>query len=144
MKILSLATKEKPRSAMKLIESGTISSEKGLNNDARGRAGNRQVTILSAQQWAIACEELDTSLPWTLRRANILIDDYQFDASSVGKIVKIGDVQLRITEETDPCHRMDEQHAGLTKSLQPDWRGGVCCKVLQGGEIRIGDTVTII
>jgi MOSC domain-containing protein YiiM len=38
---------------------------------------------------------------------------------------------------------MDEQHQGLTAALQPDWRGGVACRVLNDAEIRIGDPVAV-
>ena len=78
-----------------------------------------------------------------MRRANLLIDGVEFDASFVGKRVRIGEAELEITEETDPCSRMDAQHAGLTAALEPEWRGGVCCKVLKGGDIQIGDRVEI-
>jgi MOSC domain-containing protein YiiM len=52
-------------------------------------------------------------------------------------------VRLRITGEVDPCSRMDEQYPGLTKALQPEWRGGISCTVLQGGPVALGDTVTL-
>ena len=55
--------------------------------------------------------------------------------------MRIGAVELVVTEETDPCSRMDEQHLGLTEALTPDWRGGVCCDVVKPGAIRIGDQV---
>ena len=45
--------------------------------------------------------------------------------------------------ETDPCSRMDEQHAGLRDALTPDWRGGVCCRVIAGGNVAVGDEVRL-
>jgi MOSC domain-containing protein YiiM len=36
---------------------------------------------------------------------------------------------------------MDEQCPGLKRALQPDWRGGVSCTVLQGGAVALGDEV---
>ena len=38
---------------------------------------------------------------------------------------------------------MDEEAEGLRETLIPDWRGGVGCRVLQGGEIAVGDAVRI-
>jgi MOSC domain-containing protein YiiM len=38
---------------------------------------------------------------------------------------------------------MEEQCAGLKAALQPDWRGGVCCRVLRGGAVAIGDSVSL-
>jgi MOSC domain-containing protein YiiM len=39
---------------------------------------------------------------------------------------------------------MEEAHAGLKRALTPDWRVGVCCRVLSGGLISVGDTVQLI
>jgi len=38
---------------------------------------------------------------------------------------------------------MDEASPGLREALEPDWRGGVCCRVLKGGLIAVGDEVTL-
>ena len=38
---------------------------------------------------------------------------------------------------------MDEAEPGLMAALKPDWRGGVCCRVIQGGEITRDMPVTI-
>ena len=39
---------------------------------------------------------------------------------------------------------MDAQHQGLTQALVPDWRGGVCCRVIADGRIKVGDKMMII
>ena len=49
---------------------------------------------------------------------------------------------LEVTYPTTPCARMDEARAGL-RALHPEWRGGVTCKVLEGGRVAIGDNVTV-
>ncbi len=139
--IKAIAIKPKARAQMQLVDDVEISVERGLDGDFRGPQRGRQVTLLSEPAWQQVCRELDTELPWTTRRANLLIDDVAFDPSFVGKTVRIGEVELVVTEETDPCSRMDEQHQGLTEALTPDWRGGVCCDVVKPGAIRVGDDV---
>ena len=125
------------------IDSVEITCEQGVVPDTRGKPGKRQVTVLSLESWLIACAELGAELPWTTRRANILISGITFSAEDVGKILQIGDVCLQITVETDPCNRMDKQHQGLTAALTPEWRAGVCCRVLSGGQIQINDQVLL-
>jgi MOSC domain-containing protein YiiM len=39
---------------------------------------------------------------------------------------------------------MQEAYRGLLGALHPNWRGGVTCKVLHGGEIRIGDAASVV
>jgi len=126
---------------MQLIDSAQVSVTDGILGDFRGPQRGRQVTILSESAWQQACTELDAELPWTTRRANLLVDDIEFDASYVGHSVRIGKVELLVTEETNPCSRMDEQHPGLTAALTANWRGGICCDVVQPGDIKIGDQV---
>ena len=127
---------------MQSIDSAQVSVDNGILGDFRGSQQGRQITILSESDWSKACAEIGAELPWTTRRANLLVDDIEFDASFVGKTVHIGDVELIVTEETDPCTRMDEQHQGLTAALEPDWRGGICCNVVKSGEIKIGDKIS--
>ena len=139
--IRAIAIKKRSRQPMQTIDSAQISVENGIVGDFRGTQRGRQITILSENQWRKACAEVDADLPWTTRRANLLVDDVEFDESWVGKKIRIGEVELVVTEETDPCSRMDEQHRGLTAALMPEWRGGVCCNVVKPGHIAVGDGV---
>ena len=81
-------------------------------------------------------------MPWTARRANLLVRGVELPKAA-GAVIAIGDVRLQVMLETDPCSRMEEQCPGLREALTPDWRGGVCCRVLTGGTVSAGDVVTI-
>ena len=131
------------RATMEEIESASVSIQSGIDGDYRGEVKGRQVTILASQDWQAACTEVGTALPWTIRRANLLVDDVIL-LRSAGARIKIGDCVLEITGETDPCERMDEQHAGLRRALVPSWRGGCTCDVISGGDIQVGDSAEII
>lgn len=139
--IKAIAIKNRPRVAMQVIDSAQVTVANGILGDFRGTQQNRQITLLSESAWHKACAEVGFELPWTTRRANLLVDDVEFDASYVGKTVRIGDVELRVTEETYPCSRMDAQHQGLTAALTTEWRGGICCNVIKAGNIKVGDQV---
>jgi MOSC domain-containing protein YiiM len=58
-----------------------------------------------------------------------------------GQLLAIGQAVLEVTQETQPCSVMEAAHRGLRRALKPEWRGGVCCRVVKGGWIRIGDAV---
>ena len=60
-----------------------------------------------------------------------------------GARLSVGDAILEVTMETKPCQMMDRARKVCARALQPDWRGGVCCNVVAGGAIRIGDAVSI-
>ncbi len=141
-KLVGIAIRGQSRASMQSLDSANVTAERGVEGDFRGRPGNRQVTVLSREAWETACGELGQDLDWTIRRANLLVEGVALPQEPGGEI-EIGDVLLKVCGETDPCARMDEQVAGLTAALLPDWRGGVCCQVLRGGGVAIGSAVRV-
>mgnify|MGYP001261616413 FL=1 len=141
--LIGIARRSKKRAAMQELKQTLVGEAFGVEGDLRGKPGKRQVTVLSLESWRQACEAAGADLPWTTRRANLLVEGLLFDKKMVGQILSIGDVQLQITKETVPCFRMDEAHDGLQEALASHWRGGVCCRVLKGGHVQVGDTVHI-
>lgn len=127
---------------MQLLERAEIRSSTGVAKDFRGRPGDRQVTVVTSRAWRDACAALGREVEWTLRRANLLVDGIDLPRS-VGAVLCIGSAELLVTGETAPCSRMDEQSPGLTAALQPDWRGGVTCRVLRAGTVALGDRVSV-
>lgn len=141
-RLLAIAYKTKPRQPMTLIDAGEIDVARGVENDARGRAEDRQVTIVFEEDWRAACADLGEQVPWTHRRANLLVTGFA-NPRCAGGVIRIGEAVLDITGETEPCSLMDKQHKGLRAALSPDWRAGLTTRVRQGGAIRIGDAVTL-
>ena len=141
--IKAIAIKSTSRAPMQTIDDAEVTVEKGISGDFRGSAKDRQITILAESSWLKACETVDSDLPWTTRRANLLIDAMEFSATDIGRKVTVGDVELEITQETNPCALMDQQLQGLKSALTPAWLGGASCKVLKAGSIKVGDRVEI-
>ena len=141
-RLVSIARRNGKRAPMESLDSTRITGEAGVVGDFRGRPGKRQVTVLASEDWQAACSDIGRTLPWTARRANLLIEGVALPRQA-GKRLIIGDVVLEITGELDPCSRMDEASEGLREALVPDWRGGVTCRVLAGGDVGIGDAVRV-
>ena len=138
--LLGIAIREISRSPMIPLDRADVTTGAGVVGDFRGRPGSRQVTVLSREAWQIACDEIGQSLQWTVRRANLFVEGIELPTRR-GSQIRIGQVVLEICGETDPCGRMDAQVPGLTAALTPNWRGGICCRVITGGEVRVGDAV---
>ncbi len=141
-KVVAIARRASSRASMEELEAIGVSVDAGVDGDLRGGPGERQVTILTREGWQAACDDVGEALPWTTRRSNILIENLRVEGK-LGRTVRIGDLTLAITGECDPCSRMEEQQAGLRQALAVDWRGGVTCRVLTGGSIRVGDPVEL-
>ncbi|WP_236697124.1 MOSC domain-containing protein [Sphingomonas sp. Leaf257] len=146
-RLAGIARHALPKGPMEVIDTATVTLEGGVEGDVRGRVkpggrGRRQVTLIERADWDAALAEIDRDIPWQERRANLLVED--FDLPQIpGTRLRIGTVLLQITMECDPCHRMDAIADGLQAALTPDWRGGVCTRVIEGGTIRIGDNIRI-
>ena len=141
-RLAGIARRDEKRAPMQTLEQADVSDQTGVAQDSRGKPGGRTVTVISASAWREVCAELGQDIPWTTRRANLLVDDIDLPRSA-GPVIEVGEVRLQVMVEVNPCSRMDEQVAGLTAALTPAWRGGVGCTVLQGGSIAIGDPVTV-
>lgn len=141
-KLIGIAIKQKKRAPMQTLDRAFISLDKGVENDFRGKQSKRQVTVMSQKAWQDANATLDANLPWTTRRANLLVDELELE-NTIGNTITIGDVVLLITQETDPCERMTEAATGLFDALKQQWRGGVCCRVIREGQVKLGDEVVL-
>jgi MOSC domain-containing protein YiiM len=137
-----------PKAPMELVEAVEVTVDGGIHGDFRGAVkpggrGRRQVTLIERDDWDAAMAEVGHTIPWQERRANLLIEG--LDLPQVpGVRLRIGsDVVVEVTRETDPCERMEALAPGLRAALTPDWRGGVCTRVKQGGHIALGDEIRI-
>ncbi len=133
---------------MELVDEVAVMADAGLEGDDKGlKFPRRGVTLLAREDWQAAIDELadlagPVPLPWTARRANLLVEGVRLPAVR-GAIILVGTVRLEVTAETWPCRRMEQTHPGLMKALASDARGGVTCRVVEGGIVHIGDEAVV-
>lgn len=134
---------------MEPIGSGRITTDAGLEGDHKGlKFPRRRITVMTLEAWEAALAELNdlagpVPLPWTARRANLLVQGVRLPRA-LGGVVRVGPVILEVTYPTQPCVRMEEAHRGLLKALHPEWRGGITCAVREGGTVTLGDEVAVL
>ncbi len=141
-RLIGIARASERMAPLEELQQTTVSVEAGVDGDARGRSQGRQVTILFREGWEDACREARANLHWTARRANLYVEGFE-RPRAIGGRLRVGDVVLEVTEETAPCALMERTQAGLRDAMRPDWRGGVCCDVVSGGGIAVGDHVDL-
>jgi MOSC domain-containing protein YiiM len=144
-RLIGIARRDRRRAPMQETDEGLITSAAGLAGDFKGaKYRRRQITVLAMEAWQAALAEIAQSgLPWTARRANLLVEGVELPRAA-GGVLRIGAVQLEVTGQTYPCSRMEEAQAGLLSALAKDWRGGVTCRVLEGGPVALGDAVEVL
>ena len=138
-RIENLWTKRAHRGPMDSVYEATLVAGQGLLGSV-GRSRRRQVTLLAREAWASATADVGHDPGPASRRANMLISGIEL-ARTRGQVLRVGGCRIAIGGELTPCERMDEATPGLRAALQPNWRGGVFGEVLEGGTVRVGDTV---
>ncbi len=130
---------------MQPLEEAHVEVGGGVAEDLPPRAVKRGVTFLSRTQWDETMQVAGADLPWSARRANVLVEGTDRLEPWIGKTIQIGnDVQIEILNETKPCSVMDGLHAGLREIMEADCRGGVYGRVLVAGILRSGDAIAFI
>jgi MOSC domain-containing protein YiiM len=140
-RLAAIAMKSKPRGPMQELLRAKVSLQAGIEGDFRGSTNGRQITIVFAEDWRAAIADIDPAAPWTLRRANLLLEGIG-NPKTPGGVLAVGPLLLLVTGETTPCSVMERQRAGLREALKSDWRGGVTAQVMSEGEISVGDPVS--
>jgi hypothetical protein len=73
--LIDIAFRTTSKASMQTCNQANVSLAKGVEQDFRGSSKKRQVTVLSTVDWQQVCKEMDADLPWTTRRANLLVDE---------------------------------------------------------------------
>jgi MOSC domain-containing protein YiiM len=146
-RLIGIARRAVRRAPMETLERGLIGVDFGLEGDQKGRKHeSRRITVLAREDWEAALAALPPeggASPWTTRRANLFVEGIRLPRA-VGGVIQIGPVVLEVTGETNPCHLMEEALPGLLSALTPEWRGGVTCRVLEGGEVALGQPAEVL
>ena len=152
-RLRGIARHDRPHGPIETIGQVAVTAAEGVHGDIRGAVAStkktrrRQVSLIEAECWAAALDDLGVAEherpPWFSRRANLLVEGLRLPREA-GKVIAIGaTLRIETTVETEPCERMDALLPGLKAAMMPDWRGGVCGRVLTDGEIAVGDEVRI-
>ena len=110
----------------------------------QGLAGDIHADALSPRQILIASRQAYQSLglPFNSLRENLLVD---FDTSSLvsGTVLQVGkDVRLWLTFQCEACGHLNNHSPNLSRVIKS--HRGILARVLTGGVIQEGDTVTTL
>lgn len=135
---------------METLDHARVTVAEGVHGDFRGGLAatkptrRRQVTVLEAECWRAALNEVAAPLDWHQSRRNLLVEGAALPRQKDMRLRIGASLVLEVTGECDPCERMDALCRGLRAAMTPDWRGGLTTRVIEDGEIEIGDEVTIL
>ena len=108
----------------------------GLEGCAHANPPRREVMCVSAEHLASVDVE-----PGAVRE-NLTVEGADVQQWPIGQRVRAGEAEFEITMVCDPCHRMDELRDGLRAEL--DGKRGMLARVVESGEVAVGDDVTLV
>ena len=118
-------------------------ADSGLDGDRYAKAGgDRQVTLIQAEHLEAVASMLDLpELDPARVRRNIVVRGINLLALK-DKRFRIGDALLEPTGKCHPCSFMEEElGAGGYNAMRG--HGGITARVIESGEIAVGDTVAV-
>ncbi len=129
------------RADIQVVESVCLDPTSGVVGDRySGRSGSRHVTLIQRENLAAIAAHLglDKVVPEQLRR-NIVVSGINLLALK-DRPFRLGGALLEMTGDCHPCSRMEEIFGpGGYNAVRG--HGGITARVLQGGEVRLGDAL---
>ncbi|MCF8205161.1 MAG: MOSC domain-containing protein [Methylotenera sp.] len=146
-RVEALVVRGQPRERARNIEQTVALAGIGLADDRLGRRGEaelstRQVTLIQHEHLPlIAALARSAPLdPVDLRR-NIVVSGINLLALKKARL-RVGEAVLEIVGPCAPCSRMEEV-IGPGGYAAMRGHGGMTARILEGGAIRVGDTVSV-
>lgn len=147
-RVIAIARRAGPHAPMEELAAAMVTPQSGVEGDHRGTARGarrRQLTLLDRADWdAATARTAAGTAPWTVRRANLLVEGMALPRAPGARLRLGADCVVEITGQCDPCARMDAQLPGLAGALAPDGRGGRTARVLVAGRVVVGDSVAAL
>lgn len=140
MKVLATCISEKKGTKKRPVPSITLEANYGILGDAHAGNWHRQVSLLPIESVDTLRDKLPDLKPGDFAE-NILTEGISLKDLPVGTILYIGTTVLEITQIGKKCHNDCEIKQITGRCVMPT--DGVFAKVIEGGVIRPGDTITI-
>lgn len=138
--IRAICISEKRGTQKHFIEEAKLIENFGIENDAHAGNWHRQVSLLSYEKIEAfklkGAEVIDGAFG-----ENLVVEGYDFKTLPVGTRFSCGDVILEMTQIGKECHHGCEIFQKMGDCIMP--RDGVFAKVLKGGNIRVGDFISV-
>jgi len=140
-KVYRLSISDKKGDKKRNISVVTISIEHGIIGDAHGTT-ERQISLLPIESFS-KLETVDFTINPGDFAENITTEGLDFNQIQVGTSLRLGaDVCVQIIQIGKECHENCIIREKVGDCIMP--REGIFAKVLQAGEVHVGDPIEIL
>jgi len=122
------------------VGSARVIADWGLENDAHAGKWHRQVSLLSHEKIE-AFRARGAQVEDGAFGENLIVSGIDFRALPIGTRFRCGEVELELTQIGKECHAGCAIFQRMGDCIMP--REGVFTRVLHGGVVSVGDTLTV-
>lgn len=120
---------------MAAVSALTAVTGEGFAGDASYGKRNRQVLLIDSE----TLTELELN-PGDVRE-NVTLEGFELTKLSPHDRLTVGGILLAVTGPCEPCWKLDELRPGLSTEIEG--RRGVLATVIRGGELKVGDPISL-
>ncbi|MGI6097615.1 MAG: MOSC domain-containing protein [Dethiobacteria bacterium] len=140
-KIVAISISEKKGVPKKNIEKGLFKENHGLVDDAHAGDWHRQVSLLAVESINKMLEKGLKVSPGDFAE-NLTTEGIDLTSLPLGARLKVGETELEVTQIGKKCHSKCAVYYRTGDCIMP--REGIFAKVISGGLVKVGDSISII
>lgn len=139
-KVLAVCTSDRRGIQKNDVHMGHFDAAWGIEGDAHAGAWHRQVSLISADKIE-AFKQRGADVQPGAFGENLIVEGMDFRSFPVGTLLRCGKVLLEMTQIGKECHSHCAIFHQVGDCIMP--REGVFARVLEGGDIHVGDEMVI-
>lgn len=140
-KVIAICTSKEKGTAKYMVQEANVIEDFGIEGDAHAGKWHRQVSLLALEK----IEEFrnkGAEVDFGAFGENLVISGIELNKLPIGQKIKIGDVELEVTQIGKKCHDKCAIFYQVGQCIMPT--NGIFTKVLKGGKIRVGNECILI
>jgi MOSC domain-containing protein YiiM len=139
-KVVGVCMSERKTDPKKNVSKGSLKRGLGLVGDSHA-GSEKEVSLLAIESIEKLCRERGISAGAGCFAENITTEGMDLTSLPIGSILQVGEAKLTVTQiGKDPTQAHTYNYQGY--SILP--KEGIFCKVIESGEVRVGDSIRTI
>ncbi len=139
--IISIHVVRKRNAAAEPCNHVTVRSNFGIVGDYRSEKFQiGQITLIEAEIIGAMSRKLGYEIPAGSSRRQIMVKGINLN-ELVGQNLRLGQILVRVEDKCNPCNNMEKKIGPGAKNAMND-KGGIRCRIIEGGELHVGDKIT--
>jgi MOSC domain-containing protein YiiM len=140
--IISIHIVRKQNTAAESCKHVTVRSNFGIVGDYRSEKFQiGQITLIEAEAIDVMSCELSYNIPAGASRRQIMVKGITL-IGLIGQNLRLGQILVRVEDKCSPCKKMEKKIGLGAKNAMND-RGGIRCRIIDGGDLHVGDKISV-